>query len=432
MSLPGVHTTIIDNFSNLARTNIPDGPWVAILGRRTTASGTADGTDTNAVEVADLDVYVARKESRIVTAFGEGSDLHRGFLEALSGGAQRIYLIPLPSDTAYNHTLGTISSSSYTDGDLWDDAWVAVEASQADVVVPWGRGSGPTEWQSPATPGDDAEFGFYANNSTNATRNWAAQVAIKAADIVARSNPIIAVMGLKPYIGASGSTGGMTPAQVATHLAFSGLVDRDSTVEITDNDLSMTDVGMYVNIVAAELTPTSYDIDDSYGYSNGAALYAGWLIQSNSWSAPTGKIIPNVSAIRYNPTRTQQQSIIDLGLVPVALNYSRIPTWVDAQTYAVDTSQYTRLTTVRIVFDAVQTIRQLTQPFVGEASTMETRNALETAVSRGLIGMQQAGALLSSDFTITYDPENNRAIIDLSLRPAFELRTIEISVTVQI
>jgi len=424
LSLPGVHTTIIDKFSNLARTNIPDGPKLAILGRRTTANDTADGTDINSVNVASLDVYVATNETKVVNAFGEGSDLHRGFLEALSGGAQRIYLIALPSDTVFNHTLGTISASSYTAGDLWDDAWTAVEASQADIVVPWGRGSGPTEWQSPATPGDDAEFGFHANNSSTVARSWAAQVANKVANIVATSNPLFAVMGVKPYIGAAGTTGGMTPAQVATHLGFSNLVARD--------DSGIINVGMYVNIVAAELTPTSYDIDDDFGYSNGAALYAGWLVQSNSWSAPTGKIIPNVRQIRYNPTRTQQQSIIDLGLVPVTLNYSRVPTWVDAQTYADETSQYTRLTTVRIVFDAVQTIRQLTQPFVGEASTMETRNALETAVSRGLIGMQQAGALLSSDFAITWDAENNRAIIDLSLRPAFELRTIEISVTIQI
>lgn len=432
MSLPGVHTTIVDNFSNLARTNIPDGPKLVILGRRTTASGTSDDDPFNPVEVADLDVYVATKEDRVVSAFGEGSDLHRGFLEALSGGAQRIYLVPLPSDTTYNHTLGTISSSSYTAGDVWDDAWTAVEASQADIVVPWGRGSGPTEWQSPATPGDDAELGFYANNSSTPSRSWAARVALKVSGIVATSNPLFAVMGVKPYIGASGSTGGMTPAQVASHIAFSNLVPRDSTTDLSTENTDMTHMGMYVNVVAAELVPTSYNPSSDFGYSNGAALYAGWLVQSNSWSAPTGKIIPNVSGIRYNPTRTQQQSIIDLGLVPVCLNYSRIPTWVDAQTYATDTSQYTRLTTVRIVFDAVQTIRQLTQPFVGEASTMETRNALETAVSRGLIGMQQAGALLSSDFAITWDAENNRAIIDLSLRPAFELRTIEISVTIQI
>lgn len=432
MSLPGVHTTIVDNFSNLARTNIPDGPKLVILGRRTTASGTSDDDPFNPVEVADLDIYTATKEDRVVSAFGAGSDLHRGFLEALSGGAQRIYLVPLPSDTTYDHTLGTISSSSYTAGDVWDDAWVAVEAAQADIVVPWGRGSGPTEWQSPATPGDDAEFGFYANNSATPSRSWAARVALKVSGIVANSNPLFAVMGVKPYIGAAGSTGGMTPAQVASHIAFSALVPRDSTADLTTENTDMTHMGMYVNVVAAELIPTSYNPASAFGYSNGAALYAGWLVQSNSWSAPTGKIIANVSGLRYNPTRTQQQSIIDLGLVPVCLNYSRIPTWVDAQTYAADTSQYTRLTTVRIVFDAVQTIRQLTQPFVGEASTMETRNALETAVSRGLIGMQQAGALLSSDFNITYDPENNRAIIDLSLRPAFELRTIEISVTVQI
>jgi hypothetical protein len=124
--------------------------------------------------------------------------------------------------------------------------------------------------------------------------------------------------------------------------------------------------------------------------------------------------------------------MVDKGVVPVALNYSNIPVWIDAQTFAGEGSDYRRLTTLRIVFDAVSVVRQVAQSFIGEAATIETRNALESAITKGLMGMQQLGALLASDFTVTYDSANNSATIDLVLTPAFELRSIEVTVAVDL
>jgi hypothetical protein len=46
--------------------------------------------------------------------------------------------------------------------------------------------------------------------------------------------------------------------------------------------------------------------------------------------------------------------------------------------------------------------------------------------------MQQLGALLDSDFTISYVAAENRAIIDLVLTPAFELKTIDVSISISL
>ena len=46
--------------------------------------------------------------------------------------------------------------------------------------------------------------------------------------------------------------------------------------------------------------------------------------------------------------------------------------------------------------------------------------------------MTQLGALLDSDFVVSYIPRENRAVVDLVIRPAFELRTIDISVQVDL
>lgn len=431
MALPGVSTLIKDRFFSLSRTNIPTGPRVAIIGRRTIVDGDAnsDGTNTyanTASLVPDVDPYNAANEQLVIEIFGYGSDLHRGYLEAIGGGAQRISLIALPKDTVFDHTLGTISSVSYG-VNLFDDAFAAAEAILADIIVPWGRGAGPTEFQNPATPGDNIELGFHADNSASTAASWAAQVAAKCASITANSHPIFAVMGIKPYIGASTATGGMTPSEVNGHIGASGLsnlVDKEAA--------GLGNNGVYLSVVAAEIYPLGYNDTTNFGYSNGAAIYAGGVSQLDSWSSPTGKTVYNIESIRYAPTRTQQLSLIDVGVVPIALDFKRVPRWIDAMTFSKLNSDYTRLTTLRIVFQSVQMVRVVSQKFIGEVSNLQSRNALETAITSGLRGLQQEGALTASDYTITYMPNENRAVIDLVIRPAFELRNIEVNVSVQL
>jgi hypothetical protein len=96
------------------------------------------------------------------------------------------------------------------------------------------------------------------------------------------------------------------------------------------------------------------------------------------------------------------------------------------------TSDYTRISTMRIVTEAALLVRQVCQRFVGEASTIQTRNSMETAITSALRGMQQLGALLDSDFTVSYIPAENKALIDLVVTPAFELKNIEVQVSINL
>ena len=57
---------------------------------------------------------------------------------------------------------------------------------------------------------------------------------------------------------------------------------------------------------------------------------------------------------------------------------------------------------------------------------------METAISSALRGMQLIGALLASDFNVTYVPDLNKAIVDLIITPAFELKSIEVQIAVNI
>lgn len=421
MALPGVQATIKDQFYGLSQVNIPAGPKLLIIGKRTTANGTGG--------VSDLDPYYATREDEVKAAFGSGSDLHKGFLEANAGGATRIYMVALPSDTVFNYTLGTLQSDSFdadtgATEDLFDTAFAAAEIVRPDVIVPWGRGSNSTEWESPATPENDVDhFGFYADNGVYNTLaeeadqvSLAFKVAKKCFELTRDSHPVFSVMGVKPYLGTAEN---MIPSQVVSHLSLSNLIDRED----------MGEYGRYLVVVAGELRPVGYG---DLGYSNGATMLAADTVQRTEWSSATGQTVFNLTALRFTPSKAKQLDLIDKAVVPVTVGYNRIPQWVDVMTFSPVGSDYARLTTVRIIFTAIQVVRSAAQPYIGQAATLQTRNALETQVTSGLRGMQQQGALYASTPTFTYNAASNEVIVDLVLVPAFELRSVEVRVSVNL
>lgn len=417
MAIPGVTTIIKDRFYTISRQDAPVGPRIVAIARRSTPNNTGG--------IADLDVVRATNELDVITAFGDGSDIHRAFLELVIAGSERIFLVPLPSDTTFTHNSASLTSAS-AGGDIFAAAFAAAEAAVPDVIIPWGRGGHPLDWQSPATPSDDKELGFHADNSTVVTSNWAYKIGSAVKSISQNTNPCIAVMGIKPYISTSER---MIPSQVSTHLAVTSLPNRDAS------DL-FKEVGPYVTVVAAEVKPVNYNSSgatpNDFGYTNGAAFLASTMSRIPSFSAIVNKPLYNVESIRYAPSRTQQTSLSDKGVNTVVINFNKIAVFGEGLTFGQSTSDYTRLSTKRIVDEATQVVRQVCQKFIGQPSSIEVRNSMETAITSGLRGMQLLGALLGSDFTVTYIPTQNKAIVDLILTPAFELKTIEVQVAISL
>jgi len=426
MAIPGVTTIIRDRFYTVSRTDAPAGPRIVVIAKR-------DSGATNSAAVADLDVVRASNEADVIAAFGDGSDLHKAFVELVTAGAERVYMVPLPADTSFNHTSATISSTTFggTSAELLEAAFAAAEAAQPDVIIPWGRGGNSTDWESPAaTPRDADEFGFHAENSSTYSTNWAYKVGLAVKSIAENTNPCIAVMGIKPYApqNTAGNAGAekMTPGQVSTHLALSNLPNRDS------ND-AWKEVGAYVAIVAAEVKPVNYASGTtSFGYSNGACSLAATMSRLPSYSSIINKPLYNVESVRYTPSRTQQTSLSDKGINTVIINFNKVSVFGEGLTFAQSTSDYTRLSTRRIINDAVNLVRQVCQKFIGEPSNIQVRNSMETAITSAMRGMQLTGALLGSDFTVSYIPNQNKAIVDLVLTPAFELKTIEVQVAINL
>jgi hypothetical protein len=412
MALPGIRTTILDRFYNQSRTDLPSGPIIAIIAKRNTNDASTDSPN--------FMPYYASSEQDVITQYGEDSYLHRAFYEVTTAGASRIVLIPLPSDTVFNHsatsTLTALTSASYGGFNLFDEVFSGVEVSQADIVVPWGRGTDTTDWDDHATPaatGNQTTDFFYADNSSVANTSWAKRVADKCADITYDSHPVIAVMGVKGISGPETPT----PSTVTSGIAFTNLIAKDSVTN-----------GHFLNVVAAEVHPLG--APTAWGMSNGACAYAASIARLDAWSAPTNKPVFNVDAYRYKLNRTQANSVITLGVVTTLRDFEGALRWADAPTFAPTDSDYARLSTLRIVFDAVKLVRKVAQNYIGEGMNLQLRNALDTQISSGLRMMQQMGAINNADFTVEYAPSLNKATVHLAIVPASELREIYTNISV--
>lgn len=420
MALPGVKTILKDRFYSISRQDTPVGPRIVVIGKRTTANNTGG--------VADLDVIQIVNEADAITAFGDSSHLHKAFVELVSGGADRIYMVPLPSNSVYVaggvSTQADVTSSSVS---VFDDAFNAAEAAQPDIIVMWGRGGHPYEWDlQGATPNagtTDTDFGFYADDTTTVLKSMVYRVAQAVKAINENSHPCYAVMGVKPFVGAGATNEVMTPGQVATHL---GLTNLPSSA----GGSVLAEVGRFVTVIATEIQSAGYP--NAWGYANGASAYAAALSRMASYVSPVNKVVFNIAKLRYNASRTSLTTLSSKSINSVILNFNRAPVFSDGLTLASASSDFTRLSTLKIVNEAALLVRQVCQKFIGEASTIQTRNSMETAITSALRGMQQLGALLDSDFTISYVAAENKAIIDLVLTPAFELKNIDVSISISL
>lgn len=415
MALPGVTTILKDRFYSISRQDTPVGPRIVVIAKRSTASGTGN--------ILDLDVIQVTNEANVITAFGQNSDCHRAYVELVAGGADRIYMVPLPSTAVVQagtalleaDILATTGGSS-----IFEDVFTAVEAAQPDIIVPWGRGGHPNDWESPATPGNDAGFGFYADDTTTVANSMVLKIANAVKTINENSHPCYAVMGVKPYYSTAEV---MTPSQVSSHLALSNLPSNASGTDLYE-------VGRFVVVIATELRTAGYP--ESWGYANGACALAASLSRMASYVSPVNKVVFNVAKMRYNGSRTSLNALSDACVNSIILNFNRAPIFSDGLTYADATSDFTRLSTLRIVNEATLLVRQVCQKFIGEASTIQTRNSMETAITSAIRGMMQLGALLDGDFTVSYVPAENKAIVDMVVTPAFELKSIEVQVSISL
>jgi len=200
---------------------------------------------------------------------------------------------------------------------------------------------------------------------------------------------------------------------------------------VDDNDHAV-DIGKYLSIVASwPILSNTFDTS-GYGYvSSGAPLYAGLISTLESKSAPTNKALSRSVGLPFKLPKKKLDQLVGVKYV-VFSTKTQGSFVVDAPTAAMSTSDYQRLTTIRIVNDATDAVRRVADPFIGEAQTTATRQAMQATIERELSNMQKFGFLRRYDVTVTATANQQirgEATVTMVLVPAFELRRIRVTVS---
>lgn len=214
--------------------------------------------------------------------------------------------------------------------------------------------------------------------------------------------------------------------------------------------LENIDIGRYLSVVAGpDLLLQSKEL--GYYLENGAAVYAGMITSLPPQFATTNKPL-GVKSIWGSFTKTIHEQLNQgVGRDPAARNTGSgayvtfkfseqigRPMVIADNTASSRDSDYRTLQVLRIVNLASSEARKVLLPFIGNPNSIEARTAMKTQLNAALQRLVDVGALLGGDgngfnFSISSDPVAaflGQVTVYLFLRPAFQIKTIDVVVSV--
>lgn len=200
-----------------------------------------------------------------------------------------------------------------------------------------------------------------------------------------------------------------------------GVQQKDANNKLVDN-------GKYLSVVSAHALLSNV-VNASYS-APAAAAYAGFITTLPVESAPTNKVLPSVG-LQYVLNVTKIDALAGAGYVQLQSKRKGVVV-ADAPTAARPDSDYKRLSTNRIVKAAVDAVRAVSEPFLGEGLSGTRMAALDTAQEQILTKLQKAGLLKRYEKRLSATPTQaalGQATVELQLVPAFELRKIAVIVS---
>ena len=202
--------------------------------------------------------------------------------------------------------------------------------------------------------------------------------------------------------------------------------------DIVDKEGNKMDIGWYTSVVVG---PEPVMVSDTLGtyYGSPAMAYAALNASLKPQSAPTNKALPGVKGMKYKFSNKQMNDLIGNRMVVFKLKNegtttaSSAPYVVDGCTAGAEGCDYARLSTVKIVTDVVDQIREVADPFIGEPNTVEQRNALSSLISKRLGNLLEQGEIQYYEFEINATIQQvvlGECSIALTLVCPMELRKI--------
>lgn len=243
------------------------------------------------------------------------------------------------------------------------------------------------------------------------------------------------LLGSRWMAGRKGNSGTGLPGHIIDSidgLAYGGFIATDSGWmdgnQQKDRNDHIIDLGKYLDVVGSYVYLSNTTSSVTY-IASAAAVYAGFESTLAANSAPTNKALPGVR-LPYRISISKLDSLA--GYRFVMLHTKPKGTVIaDAPSAARPDSDYNRRSTVNIVKECIDACRAAAEPFLGEGLSGARFAALDTAIDRALGKLQKAGYIVRYDKLLSSTPSEKvlgKAILELVLVPAFELRSITIYV----
>ena len=327
-------------------------------------------------------------------------------------GFQYEFLPEMPSFTSFKNLTGGTNGDVITAANLYDEletAYAHIENYPVDIVIPMQASlDAVKETVDPATG---------LTQETNA--GFHTQLAGFLNRLTENVNETIGVIGVESPLQ-------VDPGTISRWV--DGLVDvipGDSTRAAnvySGFDERLVQVVMFEPVFGNDLENISYA-------ANGAAAYGGLIAGLPNRVSPTNKPVRNAINLRFNLSRRQLERLVDSRYVAAHASISAPGQFVitDSPTAAAVGSDYSSLSTVRIVVEAMDIVRGVAEPFIGTGNTPAKILSMNSAITAGLRQMVDTGSLNAFDFEIVSTPEMRaRHLVDIELLlvPAFEIKQI--------
>jgi hypothetical protein len=233
----------------------------------------------------------------------------------------------------------------------------------------------------------------------------------------------------------------------STYWGYWQATDLDGNI-VQDKGGNKVDVGARISVVGAPLQTNSLlttklakaigggaYISNTFHTTDGAAAYGGFITSLRPHSAPTNKqiatLVPQRSLSAAQANRVAGRRIVTFHRRSTGFVVSSAMTGAHNVSKYVR-SDYVRLSTVRVVDACIEIVRGVGDRYIGEPNSAAMRNAMSAEIDKVFAQMKQAGALNDYQFFVSSTPDQQvlgEANIDLILVPAFELLTINVTVS---
>lgn len=317
----------------------------------------------------------------------------------LSGGSDG----PKPSDYDYEQKMY----------ELLEEAYELLRDYDVDFVVP---------------------LDVYADAPAPGGRNFAEQLAKFCAVASMTNSETIGIIGVRPLPDNAPATIKAKVDALCSPSVNEYYLKDDNGAYVYDDDGNKIDIGRFIVVVAGPEVVFQNEQLGVYAASP-AAAFAGVVSALPAHYGVVGRPLQGVLNLRYTYSYSQINRLLGARYVTLHIKPGVAGVFVtDGLTAAAPGSDYRRLTTMRIVASAIQLIRYACEPYYGLPNTPENRGAMSTAIESVLKSMKEAGALSDYKFQIfasLTDQVLGRALIDLTLVPAFEIVHIKTTVTLR-